>query len=356
MGCKFYRIGFETDTEKDSHVESHDRPFKCAFLNCDFASIGFRSNAQLHQHSLKYHGNQITSCSSTTPSVYDINNLEPQDLDAVLTDAVEAGEVHYVRDMCGQLPPEKLEQLMGIAAASSTTSMVEMLLAHGANVNSSHPHPLIEAVDAGNLDIAKLLLENGANVNARRGKYGHNTLDKALSRRNPEMISLLIAHGADPTSRSESLCCLVTREGNGEEDMKAMECVNLIGKGLKHTKELSDMLKTVAKRSCSISLASFLLKAGADINSKGKMGNSGTPLYSAANRTTKAAADFMKFLLQSGADPTRGCSGRKPENMKGAKNISRWLGMTWDELVESIQAERAANADPTRDTLPVRLA
>jgi ankyrin repeat protein len=353
MGCKFYRIGFETDTERDSHVESHDRPFKCAFSNCDFAEIGFRSNAQLHQHSLKCHSNQITSSSSTTPSVYDINNLGSKDLDAVLIDAVKAGEVHYVRDKCGQLPPKKLDRLMGIATASSTTSMVEMLLAHGANVNSSDSRPLIEAVGAGNLDIAKLLLENGANVNARRGIFGHNTLDEALSRRNPEMISLLIAHGADPTSRSETLCCLVTREGNGEEDMKAMECVNLIGKGLKHTKELSDTLRTVAKRSCSISLASFLLKAGANINSRGI---SAPPLYWAANRTTKPAADFMKFLLQSGADPTLGWRGKIPGDMKGAKNISRWLGMPWDELVESIQAERAANADPTRDTLPVRLA
>lgn len=356
MGCKFYRIGFETDTKRDSHVESHDRPFKCAFSNCDFAEIGFRSNAQLHQHSLKCHGNQITSSSSTTPSVYDINNLGSKDLDAVLIDAVKAGEVHYVRDMCGQLPPEKLDRLMGIATASSTTSMVEMLLAHGANVNSSDSQPLIEAVGAGNLDIAKLLLENGSNVNGRRGIYGRYALDEALSRRNPEMISLLIAHGADPTRRIRTLCCLVTREGNGEEDLKAMECVNSIKKGLKDPEELSDMLKIVAQRSCSISLASFLLKAGANINSQGRMGIAGTPLYRAANRTTKPAADFMKFLLQSGADPTLSCSGGKPENMKGAKNISRWLGMTWDELVESIQAERAANADPTRDTLPVRLA
>jgi ankyrin repeat protein len=258
--------------------------------------------------------------------------------------------------MCGQLPPEKLEQLMGIAAASSTTSMVEMLLAHGANVNSSHSHPLIEAADAGNLDIAKLLLENGANVNAQGYIKLETALSKALGRSNSEMISLLIAHGADPTLRTKHLACLVSSQANAEEDLKAIECVSLIGKGLLFDEELSNMLIFVAKRSCSISLASFLLKAGADINSKGRVGLSGTPLYSAANRTTKPAADFMKFLLQSGADPTLGCSGRKPENMKGAKNISRWLGMTWDELVESIQAERAANADPTRDTLPVRLA
>lgn len=352
MGCKFYRIGFETDTERDSHVESHDRPFKCAFSNCDFADIGFRSNAQLHQHSLKCHGNQIPSSSSTTPSVYDINNLGSEDLDAVLIDAVKAGEAHYVRDMCGQLPPEKLEQLMGIAAASSTTSMVEMLLAHGANVNPSHSPPLIEAVKAGNLDIAKLFLENGANVNAKGGRPYRYALDEALSRRNPEMISLLIAHGVDSTVRRLSYLfglLVVSRQANAEEDLTVIECVSLIGKGLKDTEELSDMLRTVAQRSCSISLASFLLKAGADINSKGRSGRSATPLYWAANRTTKPAAEFMKFLLQSGADPTLGCNGKKPEDLKGAKNISRWLGMTWDELVESIQAERAAK-------LPVRLA
>jgi hypothetical protein len=177
MGCKFYRIGFETDTKRDSHVESHDRPFKCAVSNCDFASIGFRSNAQLHQHSLKCHGNQIISFSSTTPSVYDINNLESQDLDAVLIDAVKAGEVHYVRDMCGQLPPKKLEQLMGIAVASSTTSMVEMLLAHGANVKS-HDRPFKCAFL--NCDFASIGFRSNAQLHQHSLKYHGNQITLSL--------------------------------------------------------------------------------------------------------------------------------------------------------------------------------
>jgi Ankyrin repeats (many copies) len=336
-------------------VRFHDRPFKCAFSNCSFAEIGFRSNAQLHQHSLDCHGDQIISSSSTTPSVCDPNNFGPKDPDAVLIDAVKADEVDYVRDSCRLIPPEKLDELMRIAAANSTTSMVEMLIARGAKVNPSHFPPLREAAAAGNLDIAQLLLESGANVNAKDDKCD-TALSKALRCVNPEMISLLIAYGANAKLRARfnTLKELVNPPTNTEEELKLIECLQLVGKRLKYPEELSDMLSTVMKWSCSTFLASYLIKAGADINSRGSTGNEAPPLYRAANSRTKKAAELMKLLLQSGADPMLEYRGKKPGDLRGAKNISRWLGIMWDELVESTQAERAANASITGDTLVVR--
>ena len=63
--------------------------------------------------------------------------------------------------------------------------------------------------------------------------------------------------------------------------------------------------------------------------------NYASPLFFAAQRNTRSASELMKFLLESGADPFRIVNGKLPENERGAKNLSKWLGMTWDELVES---------------------
>ena len=82
---------------------------------------------QLRQHSLKCHPSQIKSGALSTD---DVENLGSEDLDALLHDAVKAGEVQYVRDVCEQtiLLPDVLEKLLCTAASSSTVSMVKVLL------------------------------------------------------------------------------------------------------------------------------------------------------------------------------------------------------------------------------------
>jgi uncharacterized protein len=60
--------------------------------------------------------------------------------------------------------------------------------------------PLICAVDNGHLEEASLLLEAGAEVDARdSANIGNTALIQAVQSRNVAMVRLLIRHGADPT-------------------------------------------------------------------------------------------------------------------------------------------------------------
>jgi hypothetical protein len=101
-------------------------------------------------------------------------------------------------------------------------------------------------------------------------------------------------------------------------------------------------LLRVAQSTCSIVLARALLECGADVNVTRR--NAMTPLYHAAKKTTTEAAELMKFLLLSGANPNTSALVRgktlTPSMERGARNISKWLGMTWDELVKWAQEER----------------
>jgi len=110
---------------------------------------------------------------------------------------------------------------------------------------------------------------------------------------------------------------------------------------------LGKKLSRLAQSSCSIVQVKALLDCGADINFR-LSSLYLTPLHHAARKTTAKAAELMKFLLLSGADPTTSATStyRGSERTttisteRGARNISKWLNMTWDELVEWAQEER----------------
>ncbi|GAQ07430.1 hypothetical protein ALT_4751 [Aspergillus lentulus] len=118
--------------------------------------------------------------------------------------------------------------------------------------------------------------------------------------------------------------------------------------GIKKLKaaKLSYSLGVVARTTCSIPLGRALLQYGADVNGqRGKLAVS--PLQFAARKSSIENAEFMRFLLSAGADPDQVSRSRKPSDGIGAKEIVRWLGMTWNELVEQTRdCRRGASAAP----------
>lgn len=99
----------------------------------------------------------------------------------------------------------------------------------------------------------------------------------------------------------------------------------------------------------SIGIAEFLLENGATVDATVGRESGYTILHRAAKNTTATAAEMVRFLLRRVANPNLRKSGRLPGELPGAKNISKWLGLTWDELVESTRAERLAQSQQKDD-------
>ena len=85
------------------------------------------------------------------------------------------------------------------AAKKGDTAAITAALDAGANVNDpdGFATPLYYAVSRQHLDAAKLLIDRGADVNVG-SKISGPPLKAAVAKSKPELITLLLAHGADP--------------------------------------------------------------------------------------------------------------------------------------------------------------
>jgi hypothetical protein len=110
---------------------------------------------------------------------------------------------------------------------------------------------------------------------------------------------------------------------------------------------LGDALVHVAATCRSVKLAKYLTDAGAPVDYRRSI-TCMTPLHNAVTSNTPEAAELVKFLLGLGADPSAfsesdtrgGTTIKRIRDEVGAKGISKWLGMSWDDLVENSRAER----------------
>jgi ankyrin repeat protein len=86
------------------------------------------------------------------------------------------------------------------AVAANDVNLVQALLRSGADVNVRDNHgltPLFEAAWYGYEKVARLLLDDGANVNARGEFGGQTSLHFAARKGFQEVVRLLLDHGAD---------------------------------------------------------------------------------------------------------------------------------------------------------------
>jgi hypothetical protein len=91
------------------------------------------------------------------------------------------------------------QSALGAAAAAGQTASARVLIARGAHVDSRTPltfgTPLTEAAQMNQLDMVRLLLDSGADINAR-DVLGRTALDWARENSNADMAQLLQSRSA----------------------------------------------------------------------------------------------------------------------------------------------------------------
>jgi hypothetical protein len=152
--------------------------------------------------------------------------------------------------------PADLGEDLLAAVRKGDIAAVRALLDKGANVNSKSPYgatPLFFAADRGHTEIAKVLIERGADVTIKDTFYGATALTWAAEKERTEIIKLLLAKSA---SGVEDVLESGVEKGNVEMVKTALD------KGGIKPEALTAALAVSAKNNQS-DIAELLRKAGA---------------------------------------------------------------------------------------------
>ncbi|KAL0938544.1 NACHT domain protein [Colletotrichum truncatum] len=325
LRCQSRRHGFEARSDRKSHEKHHEQPWKCDVPGCEYSSTGFLTRKWRDCHLQSDHQPEQQAKASV------INEPDEDEIQPLLFDLIGTGNVELIRALLprfGNLPDAVKEELSIQAAALGSSAMLDVIQPNllkmgyrdGVKYRDFHLKLCTTAIKGKNVDTSKWLIDKMSGMKINKFNVRDlisGTLVAIITSESREMLDLWKA-------TILSICI------NGFE-VRILERLDrkILGDGLVH----------VASTTCSINLARTLLNAGAEVDWR-RSDKYQTPLHCAARKTTEEAAKLMELLLYHGADPATSSKNRKLEDEDGTSQISKWLGVSWDELVEKTKSKR----------------
>jgi len=188
------------------------------------------------------------------------------------------------------------------AVKKADIEQVKLLIAEGADVDArwgdttakeeeknSDDNPLCYAVDANNMDLVKLLVEVGADVNA--GSWP--PLCRAVDENNTAIAEYLIDHGANVNVESPEGWTALCQTINVRNSVEMAELLIVRGADI-NVGYWPPITSSVREK--RIDLLNLLIQRGADVNNTDNWGY--TPLYFAVHNDD---LDYLKILIANGA-------------------------------------------------------
>lgn len=225
-----------------------------------------------------------------------------------LSKASESGNLEIVQYLLqtGKNSQETLNDalwdLCGARPKPDTLKIAQRLLDSGAQVNSQagfyNTTPLHGAAQNGSLELVKLLVSKGAKVNAVDKEFSM-PLAKAVQADNLEIAKFLLEHGADKTINHADTEFQTAIFKARSAKMAQLLIANGANVSESDKKGLSVLLHAVANY-LDFDLLKVLLQNGADINARDKSGTTAL-LWAAQHPYESDDKNCVQFLLENGA-------------------------------------------------------
>ena len=228
--------------------------------------------------------------------------------DKKLSDAIENGNIEEVKSLLGSWfsKPDvnaisKYERpALENAIYFKNYEIAKVLIENGSDVNNMHknttPLMLVIENELPN-NFVKLLLENGANPNKCHDD-GYSPLMDAASNGSLEIVKLLVKHGANLSLEDESGCNVLYYSYKSTDIFKY-----LLSNGMKITNHADKKTGRTLLANAALHNQEFIVKtfveAGADVNSVDSMGN--TALSFAVGNDN---FEMVQYLIEKGARVT----------------------------------------------------
>jgi ankyrin repeat protein len=159
--------------------------------------------------------------------------------------------------------------------------------------------PLMLAVHGGNIDIARLLINRGAEVNARRLLLAVTALEDAVIANRADLVKLLVESGAElDKNYPHNMTALLEAIHEGHIEIVRQ----LIGYGanVKAPGGRGRVPLVFAARCSNPVIVKLLIDHGADPNCRSRFGE--TPLMGAVTGSPECRVDVAKVLIARGAN------------------------------------------------------
>lgn len=392
------RQGFGTRSLQRSHMVNHGLPWRCDVAGCEYSETGFLSQRMQREHLDSFH----TEGQSHLPVSHldATENNDQEDITSILFDLVKADRGTEVKALLHHFKALKTPtqiQMLQFAAKSSSTSAMRILFNHWYGKNKRDAlGVLVSAIQGKNLEAVEWLLRNTdtrlkgetsypeyrdiskftgtpelyswtsrdawSNILASVLESDCETLFQTLL---PEFVVEFLTerNGANlepPSSRSTlarsmSLVVIKATSRQPEREERLIMIWERISKNVtskNFERTLRQALGYVVGLCCSVPMAKALLSYGAPVNyttNNQSIGSFRTPLHKTLRKSRPETAEMARFLLYRGANPdfrALRCNVELIKDEIGAREISKWLGMTWDELVAKVKADLEAGICP----------
>ncbi|KAF5307348.1 hypothetical protein FQR65_LT07065 [Abscondita terminalis] len=221
-----------------------------------------------------------------------------------IVEATVDGDVRTVRKLLGEgrsvhETSEEGESLLSLACSAGYFELAQVLLAMHANVEDrgikGECTPLMEAASAGHLDIVRLLVAHGADVNAQSSS-GNTPLMYGCAGGHTDVVKFLLEHGANVEDHNENgHTPLMEAASAGHVELAKILLIH--GAGINtHSNEFKESALTLACYKGHLDMVRFLLEAGAD--QEHKTDEMHTALMEAS---MDGHVEVARLLLDSGA-------------------------------------------------------
>lgn len=201
--------------------------------------------------------------------------------------------------------------LLHVAAKNNLTEVAEILIKHGVDVNVESKYneynpfsrfgrtPLINAISSDSLEMAQLLISNGAYINKKVASDDDTVLEAAIKCAGIDVIEFLINCGADVNTinRFDQTPLRLAIENNRLDVAK-----KLIEKGcdVNQRYEYGQTLLHIFIMSEDLGAIRFLISFRANINARDKKGNA--PIHYSVRILSRKGFKIAKLLVKNGVN------------------------------------------------------
>jgi len=247
--------------------------------------------------------------------------------------AVKNGDLEQVKLLLKQNPElirtkdEYKNSLLRVALLSNDFSLARFLIESGIDLNYEREdiggNEIINAVDAGSLEITKLIFEKGIDIHLKN-KWGYTPLDMAIFNIHKEIAYFLMDKGAALNIQGQGVPRLLRAALTGGMDRITNLLIKEKDIDYKDIDDFGNTFLHSAAQSGETTFIDLLIKNGVDANAGNVYG--WTPLHYAASKGHRKMIDS---LVRNGADKNiRTKDGKTPFNIAeelGPKDIRPYL-------------------------------